>query len=169
MNETQGFGDLNSGIFSQVADAFKPKQDESDKPLLAKGSSGPEVNELQNLLNDNGEQVSVDGNFGPNTERAIESFQFRKRLQITGTTTPDTWQALSGHGAITFPSPGSVQGIADTLTSLFSKKPQEVATAPSAETAAHGAFPSTNWMLYAGVGLGVLAAATGTVLMLTWD
>ncbi len=42
--------------------------------------------------------VAVDGEFGPETERAIRSFQSAHRLTVDGVAGPATWQALGTHG-----------------------------------------------------------------------
>ncbi len=59
------------------------------RPVLQKGSSGPDVRELQNLLG-----VKVDGNFGPITHAAVVEFQFRHKLLADGIVGRKTWAAL---------------------------------------------------------------------------
>ena len=51
---------------------------------LRLGSSGPDVTKLQNLLNQKGLPVKVDGNFGPATAAAVITFQTANGL------TPDS-------------------------------------------------------------------------------
>ncbi|MDO5498361.1 MAG: peptidoglycan-binding protein [Propionibacteriaceae bacterium] len=71
-------------------------------PNLQKGSSGLRVQAAQRLLNANGAGLSVDGQFGDNTRRAVINFQNAKRLQGDGIIGPKTWSALFG-GATTTP------------------------------------------------------------------
>jgi hypothetical protein len=67
----------------------------STEPLLANGSTGPQVTALQNALKKAGFQPgAVDGIFGPNTEAALEAFQKAHGLQVDGILGPKTRAAL---------------------------------------------------------------------------
>lgn len=58
---------------------------------------GPDVSDLQKLLNKNRVQkLKVDGVFGPNTRRAVAQFQATRRLKPDGIVGPLTWTALLG-------------------------------------------------------------------------
>ena len=57
--------------------------------VLKKGSKGKEVKELQLLL-----EISVDGIFGPGTEKSVKNFQKENRLKIDGIVGPITWELL---------------------------------------------------------------------------
>jgi len=65
-------------------------------PKLAIGSTGPDVRRVQiilvmtKLLDFSG----IDGDFGPQTEQAVKSFQEGKNLTADGVVGPTTWQAL---------------------------------------------------------------------------
>ena len=64
-------------------------------PLLAAGAKGPAVERLQRLLSTVGEPVgTVDGDFGPNTKKAVAHFQRGAHLEPTGRVTTATWTAL---------------------------------------------------------------------------
>ncbi len=65
--------------------------------LLRKGSTGPDVARLQEFLNARGASpaISVDGDFGENTERAVRAFQRSQRLAEDGVVGPGTRAALS--------------------------------------------------------------------------
>lgn len=64
-------------------------------PILKPGSSGPEVNTLQQRLKDLGfDPNGVDGNFGPGTEAAVRAFQQAKGLSVDGKVGPNTRAAL---------------------------------------------------------------------------
>ncbi|WP_370892643.1 peptidoglycan-binding protein [Janibacter sp. GXQ6167] len=56
------------------------------------GSSGESVSALQRTLGG----VTVDGKFGPATERAVKSFQRSKELTENGIVSPNVWRALAG-------------------------------------------------------------------------
>lgn len=59
------------------------------KALLKRGSSGDSVKDLQRRLN-----VTVDGDFGPQTEAAVKAFQTSRGLVADGIVGPYTWKAL---------------------------------------------------------------------------
>jgi hypothetical protein len=58
------------------------------------GASGDAVRQLQQRLRDRGWNVSVDGTFGPATDKLVRSFQQDKRLEDDGVVGPKTWEAL---------------------------------------------------------------------------
>ena len=66
----------------------------SSKPTLKKGSVGPDVTKLQQALNSKGFTLTVDGEFGPNTETAVKQFQQASNLEVDGIVGPATWRAL---------------------------------------------------------------------------
>lgn len=70
--------------------------------LLKRGSAGDDVKELQQLLNDAGAspRLSVDGQFGPGTERAVISFQRRRGLIADGLVGSKTICALRNNPSI---------------------------------------------------------------------
>jgi peptidoglycan hydrolase-like protein with peptidoglycan-binding domain len=54
-------------------------------------------------------KVSVDGDFGPETEHAIRSFQKEHGLHVDGIVGPQTWSALGDHGkAMLTPPPSAL-------------------------------------------------------------
>jgi hypothetical protein len=63
-------------------------------PSLKKGSAGDLVVWAQEHLVGAGEKIRVDGGFGNATRVAVEDFQSRRGLPITGTVGPLTWKAL---------------------------------------------------------------------------
>ncbi|MEE8585268.1 MAG: peptidoglycan-binding domain-containing protein [Acidobacteriota bacterium] len=65
-----------------------------DNPFLKRGSTLHDaVERLQGALNDAG-SLSVDGHFGPGTERAVKEFQAREALSADRKVGPATWGAL---------------------------------------------------------------------------
>lgn len=63
-------------------------------PILKKGDSGPVVTSVQGMLVKHGIAVSVDGQFGDETQQAVEKFQEANGLVSDGIIGPQTWNAL---------------------------------------------------------------------------
>jgi uncharacterized protein (TIGR02594 family) len=66
-------------------------------PVLRRGSRGPDVKRLQELLNAKlkpSPNLQVDGDFGPATETAVRAFQAQARIGVDGIVGPATWSAL---------------------------------------------------------------------------
>jgi hypothetical protein len=62
--------------------------------VLRRGASGECVSHLQNHLNEFGYGLYVDGDFGQNTQNAVNNFQSNRGLTVDGVVGPDTWAAL---------------------------------------------------------------------------
>lgn len=69
--------------------APSPPSPPASRPVLRRGSKGADVRHLQSIL-----LVIVDGDFGPNTERAVRDFQAKNKLAVDGIVGPRTWEAL---------------------------------------------------------------------------
>lgn len=82
--------------------------------LLQRGAFGRMVESLQRTLNKRltpSPELSIDGDFGPATQRAVERFQSEHELEATGKVDRDTWSALGTlieHDA-PVPSPEEIQ------------------------------------------------------------
>ena len=76
-----------SGEFGQM-DVSQPPQ------ALSMGDRGPEVKRLQQMLNDYGAGLVVDGDFGPLTQAAVMSFQAERGLEVDGICGKNTLDAL---------------------------------------------------------------------------
>lgn len=64
-------------------------------PQLRNGSQGPAVRSLQQLLTAKGyDTQGIDGDFGANTEKALEKYQAAKGLTADGICGIDSWTAL---------------------------------------------------------------------------
>ena len=63
-------------------------------PLTKNGASGPEVAALQHLLKAHGEDLTVDGTFGPITKSKVQHFQGLNGLVQDGIVGPLTWAKL---------------------------------------------------------------------------
>lgn len=59
------------------------------------GSKGSDVTELQKLLNNNGYNLSVDGDFGSKTQAAVKDYQQKNGLAVDGIAGTNTWGALT--------------------------------------------------------------------------
>jgi hypothetical protein len=90
--------------------------DAAFRPLLQKGAMGPDVSDLQRLLG-----VEVDGEFGPDTDAAVRSFQASHGLEVDGEVGPETWGSLLGKTPLKA-APGKVgtltQGVIDQIVAL---------------------------------------------------
>jgi len=69
-----------------------------DPPTVQSGSTGDAVKLLQRLLKryhyDPWDPGAVDGDFGPNTEKAVKQFQRDTNLEDDGIVGPETWAML---------------------------------------------------------------------------
>ena len=63
-------------------------------PLVRKGDQQHPVQTLQHLLRARGQNLTVDGIFGPRTDAAVRAFQQQKALTVDGIVGPVTWRAL---------------------------------------------------------------------------
>src|SRR5688572_12490494 len=69
-------------------------------PVLKLGSSGPDVQALQQKLKNLGfDPNGVDGNFGSGTDKAVRAFQQAMGLGVDGKVGPGTQAALDGAAA----------------------------------------------------------------------
>jgi peptidoglycan hydrolase-like protein with peptidoglycan-binding domain len=59
-----------------------------------RGSKGTAVEAVQRRLKARGWKLSVDGDFGPATERVVRAFQREKKLVVDGIVGPATWRAM---------------------------------------------------------------------------
>lgn len=63
-------------------------------PLTREGDREHPVRTLQHLLRERGQQVAVDGIFGPRTTAAVEAFQRSRGLAVDGDVGRRTWEAI---------------------------------------------------------------------------
>jgi peptidoglycan hydrolase-like protein with peptidoglycan-binding domain len=104
--------------------------DLTESPLLQEGVTSPYVTQLQRLLS----VTPVTGYFGPITKAAVVELQQKAGVPVTGTTTPETWQAARGQLVIAPPSP-SLQPVT-APRSLPAKMTYRVRTGDSLSTIA---------------------------------
>jgi hypothetical protein len=62
--------------------------------MMRRGSTGAGVRALQTRLVQRGWNLSVDGSFGPVTDRVVRGFQADKSLEVDGIVGPITWATL---------------------------------------------------------------------------
>ncbi|SEH78625.1 N-acetylmuramoyl-L-alanine amidase [Halobacillus karajensis] len=83
------------GICEYFGVAYKGKHyDPLDKGWLEKGNKGDSVKDLQRDLRQLGYSLSIDGSFGPETEKALKGFQRAHHLMVDGLYGPNTQKAL---------------------------------------------------------------------------
>jgi peptidoglycan hydrolase-like protein with peptidoglycan-binding domain len=68
------------------------------------GSKGSTVTELQKLLNQNGYNLAVDGQFGSKTQAAVKDYQQKNSLAVDGIVGNNTWGALTKASAPAAPT-----------------------------------------------------------------
>jgi peptidoglycan hydrolase-like protein with peptidoglycan-binding domain len=64
-----------------------------DRPTLRRGSQGAPVRGIQGLMS-----VTVDGNFGQETDQAVKEFQRRENIKVDGIVGPQTWGTIDKLG-----------------------------------------------------------------------
>ena len=74
------------------------------RATLQRGSKGSAVSELQTILNKNGYNLSVDGDFGANTEAAVRDYQQKNGLGVDGIVGVNTWGKLAPEVKIETPT-----------------------------------------------------------------
>ena len=77
------------------------------KSTLSYGSKGDEVKTLQQFLNGQGYKLTVDGDFGINTQNAVRDFQKKNKLGVDGIVGVNTWGVID---KLSMPSSGNSAG-----------------------------------------------------------
>jgi hypothetical protein len=83
--------------FYGIYTAPKPGKSQGGRPTIRKGVKGELVRDLQGTLNRNYpaySKLTIDGNFGPGTEKVVKEFQKRSGLTPDGVVGPQTWAKL---------------------------------------------------------------------------
>lgn len=82
------------GLCDYLNVQYLPRNDLNNYKLLRRGSSGNYVYLLQFLLNQFGSNLSVDGQFGTQTQSAVRNFQTNNNLSVDGIVGRNTWKTL---------------------------------------------------------------------------
>jgi len=76
-----------------------------DTPELSNGSTGSEVSAMQQVLQNAGLYAGpIDGDFGPNTENAVKSYQTQRAVSVDGIVGDQTWWVPAGAAGATLAS-----------------------------------------------------------------
>lgn len=131
----------------------------SIKRLLQNGSQGDDVKNVQNLLNNKGYSLDVDGKFGPQTLAATQDFQKKNGLAVDGIIGNETMTALMDVGGSPSNSTNAAPPIAPAPTapkydnSTYDESDKGKATSDAYEAAkdaleAHGdfVFSENEWL-----------------------
>ena len=105
------------------------------------GSTGSGVRELQNLLNNAGYNLSVDGIYGNLTQNAVRDYQKKNGLMVDGIAGSQTLGALRGAGS----AGGSNSGGGNTSSSSSSSSSQIGATAGTGAAGGYDAFKDSGY------------------------
>ena len=95
------------------------------------GSKGSDVTELQKLLNNNGYNLDVDGNFGSKTQAAVKDYQQKNNLAVDGIVGTNTWGALTKASTVSGGSSSSAAAPAEPKYPAY--KPSETVTQADAK------------------------------------
>lgn len=82
------------GVCEYLGERYLARENLNNYPTLRSGSTGNFVYLLQYILSQNGYNLSVDGVFGPNTQRAVTNFQSANGLTADGIVGANTWRTL---------------------------------------------------------------------------
>ena len=86
---------------------------------ISYGSKGSDVTELQKLLNQNGYNLDLDGNFGPKTQAAVKEYQQKNGLSVDGIVGENTWGALTSASTATPSTPTNTPAQTETKAPTF--------------------------------------------------
>jgi len=100
-DNTTGWGISDLGKPSNPSKPSKPSNDWTKEaimsmPTLREGAKGTDVKRMQGLLTANGYSTTIDGAFGPKTERQVKAFQAKHAKPSDGIVGKLTWTALLG-------------------------------------------------------------------------
>lgn len=133
--ESDNAAEVLCGRIAKIAfDTFHVESLDPDKPTpLRIGSSGIAVEDLQRTLNrhlDPADEISVDGDFGPQTQSALKKFQQAAGLPVNGVADAGTWKALGPIASRDVPVPDP----ADVNQQPLVRQPPEPLDGPPAVT-----------------------------------
>ncbi|XVH33733.1 peptidoglycan-binding protein (plasmid) [Haloferacaceae archaeon DSL9] len=84
-----------ASIMNSLADELGASPPSDDQwPVYRRGDGGRDVYTIQYLLRARGYSLVIDGSYGPETERTVQSFQSARGLTVDGIVGPATWGSL---------------------------------------------------------------------------
>ena len=123
---------------------------------LRSGAHGQDVRSLQTYLLRDGYRVTVDGQFGPGTLRALRSFQRAFGLPVTGVVNARTVAALRAG-----PSGGAAAAAPATTTAVSAAEPAPAPAPATTPSAGQATLQDGNAVAPAGAPAAVVAAIAG--------
>ena len=91
------------------------------------GSRGDDVSELQKKLNENGYNLTVDGDFGSETQKAVQDYQRKNGLTVDGIVGKNTWGKLTG-GSPAEPKQSRYDAIMAKIEAAEQERPEYTGT-----------------------------------------
>ena len=82
----------------------------ANRKEISYGSQGSDVVTLQQMLNNNGYKLDVDGIFGDKTLAAVKEYQKKSGLTVDGIVGVNTWGSLSNNSMTSAPLPANAAG-----------------------------------------------------------
>lgn len=122
---------------SAVAAAAVPAVASADTIVLAQGSSGSSVSEVQRALN-----VPASGQFDRGTRTAVLNYQVHKGLQVDGVVGPQTETALFGH-ELTY-TPTTTSGSSNSGSSDSGSSSSSSSSSESSSSSTSSSSPSSS-------------------------
>lgn len=129
-------------------------------PTVQDGNTGENVKTVQYLLNQAGAALTVDGDFGPATLAAVESFQSGHSLSVDGIVGPNTWGKLAvtvqngstGNAVRAAQSQLTAHGYSTTVDGIFGSGTQASVAAFQASkgATASGVVDANTWRYLVG-------------------
>ena len=160
-------------LVEQIAGPGGASGGNAGRGTLHAGSSGPDVEALQQQLAAAGHPCDVDGKFGPRTRAAVVAFQRERGLSADGVVGPMTWGALGGgpgaSATPTTPTPttptptGDAPTTTPTATTNTNTNTNTTTAGPGGGAGGAGAGPGEQPVTGGGVRDAIVAAARSKI------
>jgi peptidoglycan hydrolase-like protein with peptidoglycan-binding domain len=114
-------GSASATVTHSVTEVTAAANHNPGQPTIRRGAHGTAVRRLQRALRRTGNHnVVVDGNFNPQTETAVKSFQRSAGLRADGIVGAATWKALPNGAPMPYLRQGSSGGAVRQLQTVLS-------------------------------------------------